>query len=100
MHPKAQAAFGSFLYKACINEEHTFLIETHSDFTINRFRHSLNKSQSTKKELSSQVLFFERTIDGNRVSKISISKYGNYETELPDSYRNFFIDEELKLLEL
>lgn len=100
LHPKAQAAFGSFLYKACINEEHTFLIETHSDFTINRFRHSLNKSQSTKKELSSQVLFFERTIDGNRVSKISISKNGNYETELPDSYRNFFIDEELKLLEL
>lgn len=99
LHPKAQAAFGSFLFKACTNEEHTFLIETHSDFTINRFRHSLKKGQS-KKEISSQVLFFERTSDGNTVSKISISKNGNYETELPDSYRNFFIDEELKLLEL
>lgn len=99
LHPKAQAAFGSFLYKACTNEEHTFLIETHSDFTINRFRHSLNRGQS-KKEISSQVLFFERTIDGNKVSKISISNSGNYKTELPDSYRDFFIDEELKLLEL
>ena len=99
LHPKAQAAFGSFLYKACINEEHSFLIETHSDFTINRFRYSMLNSQ-TKKIVSSQVLFFERTADGNSISKIPISSDGSFGVELPDAYRNFFIDEELKLLEL
>lgn len=99
LHPKAQSAFGSFLYKACINEGHGFIIETHSDFTINRFRYSLSKSQK-EKNVSSQVLFFERRPDGNMITTIKINSDGSYQNEMPEAYRDFFIDEELKLLEL
>ena len=99
LHPKAQAAFGHFLFKACQNEEHKFLIETHSDFTINRFRHCQFKSAS-KVNFTSQVLFFERKKDGNQITRIKINQDGTFKDSVPESYRNFFIDEELKLLEL
>lgn len=99
LHPKAQAAFGNFLFKTYQAEENNFIIETHSDFTINRFRHCLFKNQS-KKNVSCQVLFFERNNNGNRITNLPINSDGSYKFDLPDAYRDFFIDEELKLLEL
>ncbi|KAF5038651.1 AAA ATPase domain protein [anaerobic digester metagenome] len=98
LHPKAQAAFGSFLFNAAINDNNTFLLETHSDFTINRFRFSLSKKTNTK--LSSQVMFFERDKHTNTISHLEINSDGTFKNEVPSSYRDFFIDEELKLLEL
>ncbi|MCD8401410.1 AAA family ATPase [Tenacibaculum finnmarkense] len=98
LHPKAQSAFGSFLFNSALNDNNKFIIETHSDFTINRFRHKLNKNNNEK--VSSKVLFFERTKNGNRITDININKNGIYKDLLPDSYRDFFIDEEIRLLEL
>ena len=40
------------------------------------------------------------TKNGNKITDININKNGIYEKPLPDSYRDFFIDEELRLLEL
>lgn len=99
LHPKAQAAFGSFLFNSLINDKNKFIIETHSDFTINRLRYELLKHKA-KKEIKSKVLFFERNSEGNTISDIRIKTNGSYQDEIPDSYREFFIDEELKLLEI
>lgn len=99
LHPKAQAAFGSFLYKSAINDDNKFIIETHSDYTINRFRYCLN-SDTDGKKISSQILFFERNKDGNSITQIKIGTKGEFIDELPNSYTEFFIDEELKLLEI
>ncbi len=98
LHPKAQAAFGSFLFNATLKDKNSFLIETHSDFTINRFRYCLSKKTDTK--IDSQVLFFERKKDANSIVGIEIEKNGSFKNGVPNSYREFFIDEELKLLEL
>lgn len=99
LHPKAQAAFGSFIYKSAINDNNKFIIETHSDYTINRFRYSLNSKGDLKKP-SSQILFFERKNDGNEITQIGINQNGQYSSEIPPSYKDFFIDEELMLLEI
>lgn len=98
LHPKAQAAFGSFLYNAVSKDENTFLIETHSDFTINRFRYCL--STKNQGNINSQVIFFERNKHTNTLKHLEIANDGSFKSEVPDSYRDFFIDEELKLLEL
>lgn len=99
LHPKAQSAFGSFLFYAAKNDNNKFIVETHSDFTINRLRHKLSTS---KKQVGfeSKVLFFERTEEGNKITNIGLNKDGTYIGKVPTSYRDFFIDEELKLLEL
>lgn len=98
LHPKAQSAFGSFLFTSAQNDNNVFIIETHSDFTINKFRYNLSTSKKTK--FKSQVLFFERNSIENKIVSINIKGNGEYENDLPDSYKDFFIDEELKLLEI
>lgn len=99
LHPKAQSAFGSFLFNAVKNDTNKFIIETHSDFTINRFRYKLHSSKEDI-DFNSKVLFFERTGEGNKITTINIEKNGSYAKKVPTNYRDFFIDEELKLLEL
>lgn len=101
LHPKAQAAFGSFLYNSIKNDKNRFIIETHSEFTINRFRYELlQKSSDTDDEIKAKVLFFERVDTGNKITEINISKKGTFVGGVPDTYSEFFIDEELRLLEL
>jgi predicted ATPase len=99
LHPKAQAAFGTFLYNSINFDDNKFIIETHSDFTINRFRYELLKNHSGKK-IKAKILFFERTDDGNIINELKLDDTGSYIDEIPESYRDFFIDEELKLLEI
>lgn len=99
LHPKAQAAFGSFIFNSFQASPKEFLIETHSDFTINRFRYEMMKSENGEKP-NSQVLFFERLENGLKISRIKIEKNGEYGSEIPQSYMSFFIDEELKNLEI
>ena len=98
LHPKAQAAFGEFIFNSFKTNQNSFVIETHSDFTINRFRFCLGKSK--KEKPSSQVVFFERDEEGTKLTPIEILDSGEFQSNLPDTYREFFIDEELKLLEL
>ncbi|RZS90622.1 AAA family ATPase [Aquimarina brevivitae] len=99
LHPKAQSAFGSFLFNAVKIDNNKFIIETHSDFTINRLRYKLHNSKKDI-EFNSKVLFFERGSEGNTITNININKDGSYSEKVPSTYRDFFIDEELKLLEI
>ncbi len=98
LHPKAQAALGEFFCNLAVSENKQFLIETHSDFLIDRFR--LNLSKVKKEKIKSQVLFFERTIDGNKCYPIEILGNGQYAENQPVSFRDFFIGEQINMLEL
>lgn len=97
LHPKAQSAFGELIYTSTLKDKNKFIVETHSDFTIDRFRYRLSKS---KEGIKSKVLFFQRLEKGNRITEININDDGTYPYHTPESYRDFFIDEELKMLEL
>ena len=96
LHPKAQAALGDLFYKLSMEEDKKFLIETHSDYIVDRFR--LNFRKKKTKKPSSQVLFFERTNRGNKITPIEIKQNGDYASNQPKKFREFFIKEELKLL--
>jgi len=107
LHPKAQAEFGElifalsnfFIKKESKNAKHCFLIETHSDFLIDRFR--VNYLDSNEKDLpTSQVLFFEKIQGENKVSSLIINNKGQYPEDQPKSFREFFIHEELRMLSL
>jgi len=98
LHPRAQAAFGDVIYHCALKENKRFLIETHSDYLVDRFRLRYRKSKSTA--LTSQVLYFERTETGNRIYDIEIDSNGNYPEDQPKSFREFFLKEEMALLDL
>ncbi|MBF6616392.1 MAG: AAA family ATPase [Candidimonas sp.] len=97
LHPRAQAALGSLLFFLTAERKHTFWIETHSDFLIDRYRLEMNGAEEAP---HSQVLFFSRTQTGNQITPIDISQRGQYPTEQPSAFRDFFVREEMRLLSL
>lgn len=97
LHPKAQAAIGDLIFEKATKENKQFIVETHSDFIIDRFR--LAQKDSTPKA-NAQVVFFSRVSDHNELSIISIEKNGLYSNKQPKDFRAFFINESMKLLEL
>lgn len=102
LHPKGQAAFGDFVIKSLIEESKNFIIETHSDFLVDRFRIKKSKYNKDKSSdyLNSQIVFFKRTETGNELACIPIDKNGEYPDDQPKEFRDFFIKEQLELLNL
>lgn len=99
LHPKAQAAFGEFLLNSFLSNKNSYVVETHSDYLINRFRYKLSKTPM-ESQPNSQVVFFERTPTGTTLTPLLIGKNGNYPDDLPNAYSSFFFDEELRMLEM
>jgi hypothetical protein len=96
LHPRAQAALGDVFFEMATKEHKRFLVETHSDFTIDRFRMNYKKARIHKPD--SQVLFFERRAKRNVVTALSIGESGDLPADQPNTYREFFVHEELRLL--
>jgi AAA domain, putative AbiEii toxin, Type IV TA system/AAA ATPase domain len=96
LHPRAQAALGDVFFEMATVERKHFLIETHSDFAIDRFRMNYRKPGSRRPD--SQILFFERRDKHNVVTPLAISAGGELPADQPASYREFFINEELNIL--
>jgi predicted ATPase len=97
LHPKAQAAFGEIIYdtsRAPYNNQ--VVIETHSDYTIDRYRYMI--SQKGEKKKKTQILFFARTKTGNIIKPIKISENGSFPEKMPKEYGKFFVDEELLVM--
>ena len=99
LHPRAQAALGDVIFKLAVEENKQFYIETHSDYTIDRFRLNYrNKKEAVN--IKSQILFFWRDSEGNHVVPIKIQENGEYPEDQPKEFREFFIHEEMRLLGL
>ncbi len=95
LHPKAQASLGEVFF-ASASEGKSLVIETHSDFIIDRFR---MEKQSSDAGLDAQVLFFRNHEEnGNEVFEICISDDGSL-VEQPDDYREFFLSESFNVFE-
>ena len=98
LHPKAQAALGNIFFDLSIGKERKKLIvETHSDYIIDRFRQKQKKNQEKS---FVHVLFFLRKMGINKVFPINIDENGNFDSNQPDEFRDFFIKEELENLGL
>jgi len=100
LHPKAQAAFGAFLYKmARKSKKRKFIIETHSDYIIDRFRY---QKKTVLSKIPSQVLFFKNNGKHNIVTTIDIQDDGKYNAtdKSFEDFRAFFIDESFRIMEI
>ncbi len=91
LHPKAQAAFGELVFRM-EQQGISFIIETHSDFILDRYRRVKSKVSSG---CSSQVVFFEK----DAIHEIPILDDGQICSSAPDGYRSFFLAEELSKFE-
>ncbi|WP_321501163.1 AAA family ATPase [Breoghania sp.] len=97
LHPKAQAAFGELVFKLA-RAGLRLVIETHSDYVIDRYRYCLFKNEEGS-ELTQKILFCENRSNGNSISEVLINKKGHVDSP-PDSYREFFFREQSYLFEM
>ena len=95
VHPVAQASLALQMAKG----PHDFIIETHSDHLLDRFRLCVRQEVLQPEELA--ILYFEKATDGSesRIFNISVDSEGNI-LDAPDSYRDFFLTETERLLGL
>jgi predicted ATPase len=73
------------------------VVETHSDYLIDRFR---RKQRQSKAESNAHVIFFLRKDGINKAFSIKIEDNGNYEADQPEEFREFFIKEQIENLGL
>ena len=97
LHPRAQAEFSTFLAKSVSKKEHSFLIETHSDYIIDRMRISVRDGIIGPDDVS--ILYFEPEKKGGsvKIHNIKMDEQGNL-IDVPPGYRDFFMKESDKLL--
>ena len=97
LHPRAQAEFSTFLAKSVSKKGHSFLIETHSDYIIDRMRISVRDEIIKPDDVS--ILYFEPEKRGGavKIHNIKMDKQGNL-IDVPPGYRDFFMKESDELL--
>ena len=97
LHPKAQAALGMLFAeltaKKLINP---LIIETHSDYIIDRVR--LAVSQGVLRPEQVTIVFLEKIGRFSQEHQLSLDDRGNV-LNTPLSYREFFMREQLQLLQ-
>jgi hypothetical protein len=97
LHPRAQAALGDLIAEVAASRDHRFMLETHSDYLIDRCRLNLSKRNNA---VPAQTIFFQRTTSGNTAIVLPIGKDGKYPDDQPLEFRGFFVREEMDLLEV
>lgn len=99
LHPRAQAAFGEFVFNISqYDSERRYIIETHSDYIIDRYRYCVKKASKGNKSLG-QIFFMQHKEGHNKIQVIPLNSEGGYECDDLMEYRKFFIDESLKVME-
>ena len=91
LHPQAQAALSS-LFCSVAAEGCQLVIETHSDYIIDRVRMDVRDNTTGLKPEDVSILYFEPGDLAVKIHSITIDEYGNLDGA-PAGYRLFFSDE-------
>ena len=91
LHPSAQAALGS-LFCRTVEAGRQLIVETHSDYLMNRIRLDIRDRRTTLRPEDVTLLYFERDDLDVRIHPIGFDGDGNVQ-DAPPNYRRFFTDE-------
>ena len=97
LHPRAQAQLGDFLCAVATKSQSSVMVETHSDYLVDRVRMLIRERKISPETVS--LLFFERTGASVRIRELPIDETGDF-GEAPQAYRAFFMAEQMRQLGL
>ena len=95
LHPKAQAQLSSLLASSASRGDQSFIVETHSDYMIDRARIEIRKGTISPKDVS--LIYLEPKRRFVNVHNISFDKTGNM-VGVPPNYGKFFMKETASLM--
>ena len=91
VHPKGQAALANLFAALTKSREHSFLIETHSDYIVDRMRVCVRKGEIDARDVV--ILYFAPDKKGGvKIHPIELDEGGQIKNP-PRGYRDFFIKE-------
>jgi predicted ATPase len=96
LHPRAQAGLGSFLASTAKEQNKKFVIETHSDYLIDRIRMDVRDKKYLNPD-DVAILYFEKSQGNVKIHELRLDEYGNI-IDAPSTYRQFFLEEERRIL--
>ncbi len=94
LHPRAQAALGSLFVQLFKSEKKVFVVETHSDFVVDRIRQHVKKGDIKPSDVS--LVYLEMVGPESNLHRLDLDNEGNI-MNAPASYRDFFMTEQLGL---
>jgi hypothetical protein len=97
LHPQAQAALGSYLARSAGDGAIRYIVETHSDYVVDRVAMAIRDPKHPLKAKDVSLLFFEAEESGVRVHNLGFSETGDV-IDPPPGYRRFFLDEQARYL--
>ena len=95
LHPVAQAGLAELFVESYRKHRNRFLIETHSDYIVDRIRILVRNGVLRAQDVS--ILYFEPTRNAATIHSITLDRDGNLEGT-PERYRDFFLKETDRLL--
>ncbi len=95
LHPRAQAELSSLLGQLASRGNQSFIIETHSDYLIDRARIDIMQGNINKDDVS--LIYFEPKKNVVNVHNISFDEMGNM-IGVPPHFREFFLLESDRLM--
>ena len=95
LHPRGQAELANLFIEAFSKRGSRFLIETHSDYIIDRVRISVRQGKLKPEDVS--ILYFEPNGNAVTIHSMTLDGHGNLQNA-PAKYRDFFVRETDTLL--
>ena len=95
LHPRGQAQLASLFVESVRKSKNRFLIETHSDYIVDRVRIHVRRGDLAAEDVS--LLYFEPHGNAVRVCNMTLDEFGNLQ-DTPSGYREFFARETDRLL--
>ena len=97
LHPSAQAALGSLFCSVAEQKDNEhmrrqLIVETHSDYIIDRVRMDVRDKKTSLKPEDVSILYFERVGADVTIHSLRIDEQGNV-LGAPPSYGQFFLEE-------
>lgn len=96
LHPRAQAALGTLFAEAVAKGKRRLVIETHSDYIIDRVRQEVAAGSIPPESV--RILFLERRRAKSRVWPVALDGKGNL-LKAPVTYGAFFLEEQMRLFD-
>lgn len=93
LHPRAQAELATHFGNLASSDRKKFIVETHSDYILDRVRLDIRDGKSGLKPEDVVILYFEKVGAEARIHPVFIDRTGNIQ-DAPPGYRQFFMEEE------
>lgn len=90
LHPSAQALVADYFIKSALDKNKRYIIETHSEYLINRIRAAIVKGKLDTKDIA--VYYFENTTKGSIKQELQFTKNGQILNAPKEFFNTYMMD--------